>query len=168
MKSSLTKQIEALAQLLKANDLRLATAESCTGGGIAEALTSVAGSSVWFECGFVSYSNESKQSMLGVSAETLASQGAVSEAVVKEMAIGAVANSNAQVSVSVSGVAGPGGGTSDKPVGFVWIAWTQEGSVPSAACFHFQGDREQVRYQAIEAGIAGILKLLLADKKSSN
>ena len=137
MKSSLTTQIEALAQLLKANDLRLATAESCTGGGIAEALTSVAGSSAWFECGFVSYSNESKQS-------------------------------NAQVSVSVSGVAGPGGGTSEKPVGFVWIAWTQEGSVPSATCFHFQGGREQVRYQAIEAGIAGITELLLADKKSSN
>ena len=86
----------------------------------------------------------------------------------KEMAIGAVANSNAQVSVSVSGVAGPGGGTSEKPVGFVWIAWTQEGSVPSATCFHFQGGREQVRYQAIEAGIAGITELLLADKKSSN
>jgi nicotinamide-nucleotide amidase len=160
MKPSLTTQIKILAELLEAKGLRLATAESCTGGGIAEALTSVAGSSDWFECGFVSYSNESKQSMLGVSQESLARHGAVSEAVVKEMATGAVANSNAQVSVSVSGVAGPGGGTPEKPVGYVWIAWTQQAGKSSATCFHFQGDREQVRYQTIEAAIDGLIDLV--------
>ena len=97
MTQPLAENIEALAELLRAKNLRVATAESCTGGGIAQTLTSMAGSSGWFECGFVTYSNDSKQSMLGVNAQTLAEQGAVSEAVVKEMAAGAVANSNALI-----------------------------------------------------------------------
>ena len=159
MRRTLTTNIELLAQQLRANDLRMATAESCTGGGIAEALTSLAGSSDWFECGFVTYSNASKQSMLGVSEQTLADHGAVSEAVVKEMAVGAMARSNAQLTVSVSGVAGPGGGASDKPVGCVWLAWALEGVAVRAACFHFHGDRESVRCQAIEAALEGLMTL---------
>lgn len=160
MAQSLTTTIETLAQLLKVKGLRVATAESCTGGGIAEALTSIAGSSDWFECGFVTYSNASKQSMLDVQVATLAEHGAVSEAVVQEMAAGAVAHSNAQLAVSVSGVAGPDGGTPDKPVGCVWLAWFCGGQGQKTACFHFQGDREAVRYQAIEAAVQGLLELL--------
>lgn len=156
MTHPLTENIEALAGLLKAKKLRVATAESCTGGGIAKALTDLAGSSDWLECGFVTYSNESKQSMLGVEARTLDEQGAVSEAVVVEMALGAVARSNAQLAVAVSGVAGPGGGSAEKPVGTVWIAWALEDDI-CATCFHFQGDREAVRYQTIEAAVGGLI-----------
>ena len=156
MTQPLSENIETLAGLLKAKNLRVATAESCTGGGIAKALTDVAGSSDWFECGFVTYSNDSKQHMLGVDARTLDAQGAVSEAVVKEMALGALERSNAQLAVAVSGVAGPGGGTPEKPVGMVWIAWAFEEQV-EALCFHFQGDRESVRYQTIEAAIRGLI-----------
>lgn len=156
MTDSLIENIETLAGLLRAKKLRMATAESCTGGGIAKALTDLAGSSDWLECGFVTYSNESKQSMLGVEARTLDEQGAVSEAVVVEMARGVVARSNAQLAVAVSGVAGPGGGSVEKPVGTVWIAWVLEDEV-SATCFHFQGDRESVRYQTIEAAVAGLI-----------
>lgn len=156
MTHSLTENIEVLAGLLRTKKLRMATAESCTGGGIAKALTDLAGSSDWLECGFVTYSNESKQSMLGVEARTLNEQGAVSEAVVVEMALGAVARSNAQLAVAVSGVAGPGGGSAEKPVGMVWIAWALEDDV-STTCFHFQGDRESVRYQTIEAAVAGLI-----------
>lgn len=156
MTQSLTENIETLAKLLRTKNLRMATAESCTGGGIAKVLTDLAGSSGWFECGFVTYSNDSKQSMLGVEARSLEEQGAVSEAVVVEMARGAVVRSNAQLAVAVSGVAGPGGGSADKPVGTVWIAWALEEDV-SATCFHFQGDREAVRYQTIEAAVGGLI-----------
>ncbi len=152
----LTVKILRLAALLKADKRRLATAESCTGGGIAEALTALAGSSNWFECGFVTYSNESKQSMLGVTSSSLVEQGAVSEAVVKEMASGAVMRSRAQLAVAVSGVAGPAGGTPEKPVGTVWVAWADE-QRSWASCYHFQGDREAVRRQTIEAAIDGLL-----------
>src|SRR3990170_6882256 len=109
--------------LLKAHGLMLATAESCTGGGVAQAITDVAGSSAWFERGFVTYSNLAKQQMLGVSEATLKQYGAVSEAVVREMVAGALKNSTAQVALAVSGIAGPDGGTADKPVGTVWFAW---------------------------------------------
>lgn len=160
MAQLLTTTVQALAMLLRAKGMRMVTAESCTGGGIAEALTRVAGSSDWFECGFVTYSNGSKQSMLGVKDSTLAMHGAVSEATVMEMALGAVANSNAQVAVAVSGVAGPGGGTPDKPVGCVWLAWLCEGRGENTACLHFQGDREAVRCQAIDAALQGLLTLL--------
>lgn len=156
MTQSLTENIETLAELLRTKNLRMATAESCTGGGIAKVLTDLVGSSGWFECGFVTYSNDSKQSMLGVAARSLEEQGAVSEAVVVEMARGAVARSNAQLAVAVSGVAGPGGGSADKPVGTVWIAWALKEDV-SATCFHFQGDREAVRYQTIEAAVGGLI-----------
>jgi nicotinamide-nucleotide amidase len=136
----------------------LATAESCTGGWIAKTLTDVAGSSAWFERGFVTYHNRAKVEMLGVSTDTLARYGAVSEAVVREMAQGALAHSGAELAVSVSGVAGPGGGTAAKPVGTVWLAWARAGAATRATDFVFEGDREAVRRQAVEAALVGLLE----------
>ncbi len=115
--------VQELARELGGRGMKLATAESCTGGGIAQALTELAGASDWFDRGFVTYSNQAKMEMLGVNATTLERQGAVSEATVLEMARGALARSPADLSVAVSGVAGPGGGSDDKPVGTVWIGW---------------------------------------------
>lgn len=166
MQQLLTTKIETLAQQLNAKGLRVATAESCTGGGIAQVLTAVAGSSAWFECGFVTYSNASKHKMLGVPLETIENHGAVSEAVVVEMTAGALARSEAKLAVAVSGVAGPGGGSIDKPVGTVWLSWQLEGRLASSRCFHFQGDREAVRYQAIEVAIDGLIELLTEKVKS--
>jgi len=166
MQQSLTKKIETLAGQLIARGIRLATAESCTGGGIAQALTETSGSSDWFECGFVTYSNASKQSMLGVQLATLEKHGAVSEAVVAEMTAGALARSEAKLAVAVSGVAGPGGGSDDNPVGTVWLSWQLEGRLASSRRFHFQGDREEVRYQAIEAAVDGLIDLLAEKDKS--
>src|SRR3972149_9526878 len=117
---------------LKSHGLTLATAESWTGGGVAQAITDVAGSSAWFERGFITYSNLAKQQMRGVSEATLIQHGAVSEAVVREMVAGALANSAAQLALAVSGIAGPDGGTADKPVGTVWFVWgNQGGAAPS-------------------------------------
>ncbi len=138
--------------------LMLATAESCTGGWIAQAITSVPGSSQWFERGFVTYSNLSKTEMLGVAKTTLERFGAVSEETVREMARGALERSRAQVSVAVSGIAGPTGGTPDKPVGTVWIAWAFEDI--AARRFHFPGDRQAVRRQAVEEALRGIRALV--------
>jgi len=166
MQQLLIANIETLAQQLKARGLRVATAESCTGGGIAQALTAIAGSSDWFECSFVTYSNVSKHNMLGVQLESLEKHGEVSEAVVTEMTAGALARSEAKLAVAVSGVAGPGGGSDDKPVGTVWLSWQLEGRLASSRCFHFQGDREAVRYQAIEAAVDGLIKLLAEKDKS--
>jgi len=166
MQQLLTVNIKTLAKQLKDRGLRVATAESCTGGGLAQALTATAGSSEWFECGFVTYSNASKQKMLAVQPETLVNHGAVSEAVVAEMTAGALARSEAKLAVAVSGVAGPGGGSDDKPVGTVWLSWQLEGRLASSRCFHFQGDREAVRYQAIEAAVDGLIKLLAEKDKS--
>ncbi len=140
--------------------LMLATAESCTGGWIAEVVTEVSGSSQWFERGFVTYSNRAKQEMLGVAATTLAAHGAVSEAVVGEMAQGAVTHSQAQAAVAVSGVAGPTGGSSEKPVGTVCLAWVVPvtGLVTERYCF--QGDRQAIRQQAVETALLGLLRCL--------
>ncbi len=139
----------ALASALQKQRLILATAESCTGGGIAQALTGLSGASTWFDRGFVTYSNEAKEEMLGVQASTLASVGAVSEETALEMARGAITHSRAHVSVAVTGIAGPDGGTPDKPVGTVWIAWGQKLGYAEARCFHFDGDRDAVRQQTI-------------------
>ncbi len=138
----------------------LATAESCTGGGVAQALTAVAGSSSWFERGFVTYSNEAKQEMLGVHAETLKTFGAVSEATVREMADGALRHSRAQVTLSISGIAGPSGGTADKPVGMVCFGWAMHGRPTRTTTEHFSGDRAQVRDQAIRCALEGLLDVL--------
>lgn len=149
-----------LGGLLKSHGLMLATAESCTGGGVAEAITGVAGSSSWFERGFVTYSNLSKQQMLGVSEATLAQYGAVSEATVREMVAGALASSGAQVALAVSGIAGPDGGTPDKPVGTVWFAWGIKNAPVHAHRHQFSGNRAEVRSQAVRIALQGVVDLL--------
>ncbi len=141
---------------LKAAGLMLATAESCTGGWIAKVMTDTAGSSAWFERGSVTYSNESKAAMLGVRARTLEQFGAVSEAVVREMAEGAASWSQARVSVAVSGIAGPDGGSPEKPVGTVWIAWRWADGRVTAAGHLFKGDRDSVRFQAVLTALEGL------------
>jgi nicotinamide-nucleotide amidase len=151
---------EQVGDALRARGLMLATAESCTGGWVAEAITAVAGSSQWFERGFVTYSNEAKRELLGVRAETLAQYGAVSEAAVREMAEGTLARSRAQVAVAVSGIAGPGGGSLDKPVGTVCLGWAGAGAAVRTLRVQFAGDREAVRRQAVAAALQGVLDLL--------
>ncbi|GAB4359714.1 MAG: nicotinamide-nucleotide amidase [Methylohalobius crimeensis] len=146
-----------VGQCLRGKSLCLATAESCTGGWIAKCLTDVAGSSEWFERGFVTYSNQAKVEMLDVKAETLDRYGAVSEEVVAEMAAGALARSRAQVAVAVSGIAGPGGGTSDKPVGRVWLAWQVKDRPCRTERLQLSGDRENVRRQAVVWALEGVL-----------
>jgi nicotinamide-nucleotide amidase len=145
---------------LKANRLAMTAAESCTGGWIGQAVTMVPGSSKWFERGFVTYTNDAKQEVLGVSAETLNRSGAVSEPTVREMAAGALKASRAQVAVSVSGIAGPDGGTPKKPVGTVCIAWCREGEAPIAKTFRFAGDRDTVRRQSVIAALEGLIELV--------
>lgn len=149
-----------LGAALHAHGMMLATAESCTGGGVASAMTEIAGSSAWFERGFVTYSNQSKVEMLGVSTDTLTRFGAVSEATVREMVEGALHNSQAQISLAVSGIAGPGGGTTEKPVGTVWFAWGIKGGVSVARLHHLAGDRAEIRSQAVRIAVQGVLELL--------
>ena len=151
---------EQVGHALKARELMLVTAESCTGGGIGEAVTMVPGSSAWFERGFITYTNTAKREMLGVKTETLESDGAVSEQAVKEMVAGALANSHAQIAVAVSGIAGPAGGTPEKPVGTVWLAWARDDRAPVTETWRFTGDREAVRRQTVERALAGVLELL--------
>lgn len=134
---------------LKAKGATVTCAESCTGGWIAKVFTDISGSSAWFERGFVTYSNEAKQELVGVSADSLAQYGAVSEAVVREMAQGAQLAARADYAVSVSGIAGPDGGSADKPVGTVWFGFAGPGGVVVAKYKQFQGDREAVRRQSV-------------------
>ena len=145
---------------LKAHGLMLATAESCTGGAVAMAITDVAGSSAWFERGFITYANEAKQEMLGVTQETMIRHGAVSEAVVREMIAGALLHSHALVALAVSGIAGPAGGTADKPVGTVWFAWGIKGSQCMAQLHHLSGNRAEIRAQSVRIALQGVLALL--------
>ena len=151
-----------LGQALGARKLMLATAESCTGGWASMAVTAVPGSSDWFERGFVTYSDAAKQEMLGVKPGTLAAHGAVSEAAVRAMAQGAISRSGAQASLAISGVAGPGGGSAAKPVGLVCLAWALEGGECRSRCLQCQGDRGDVRRQAVVQALAGLLELLSA------
>jgi nicotinamide-nucleotide amidase len=153
-----------VGERLLSHGARVVTAESCTGGWLSKCLTDVAGSSDWVECGFVTYSNAAKMRDLGVAAETLRRHGAVSEAVVREMAQGALRVSGAQVAASISGVAGPTGGTPEKPVGTVWfgIAVQQGGSILiTAHGEHFGGDREAIRRASVEYALELILKAAL-------
>lgn len=143
-------------KLLKAKNLMLATVESCTGGGIAASLTDVPGSSEWFERGFVTYSNDSKRELVGVKRQTLAEHGAVSEAVAREMSVGALIHSNADVAVSVTGVAGPDGGTADKPVGTVWISWAERQGCSLAKLHNLHGDRAAIRDASIVSALNGL------------
>ena len=150
---------QQLAEVLVAKRLLVSTAESCTGGWIAKTLTDIAGSSAWFDCGMVAYSYEAKQAMLGVRPQTLEKEGAVSRETVIEMVSGALVHSAASMAVAVTGIAGPGGGTADKPVGTVWIGWKRRGGYPQAQVFHFAGDREAVRRQTIAAALSGLMPL---------
>jgi len=153
----LAKQLGAV--LLRAG-LRLSCAESCTGGYISKVITDIAGSSQWFERGFVTYTNQSKSELLAVPAELIAREGAVSEATVRAMAAGALRHSAAQRSLAVTGIAGPGGGRLDKPVGLVWFAWANaEGAVDSDQQY-FSGDRDAVRRQAVAYALQGVLMRL--------
>ena len=145
---------------LAARGVMLATAESCTGGWVAEAVTAISGSSGWFERGFVTYSNAAKESMLGVRPGTLDLHGAVSEAVAGEMACGALAHSRAQVAVAITGVAGPGGGSPDKPVGTVCFGWARAGAPARTETRHFDGDRTTVRRQSVRHALEGLLAVL--------
>ena len=151
---------ERVGRALKSRNLMLATAESCTGGWIAEAVTMVPGSSGWFERGYVTYTYISKREMLGVKGKTLARHGAVAEPVVREMAEGALDRSHAQVAVAVSGIAGPGGGTPGKPVGTVCFAWAAKGGATRAQTVRFAGGREAVRRRSVERALEGVLETL--------
>jgi nicotinamide-nucleotide amidase len=149
-----------LGEKLRSLEKTLVTAESCTGGWVAQAVTAVPGSSHWFDRGFVTYTNTSKQEMLGVRQETLEAFGAVSEQTVSEMAKGALQYSPGDISVAISGIAGPSGGSSDKPVGTVCMAWALKGDQPEATTYDFQGDREAVRRQAVIAAMKGLIERL--------
>ncbi len=149
-----------LGALLAQQGMMMAAAESCTGGWLAKAVTDVAGSSGWFDRGFVTYSNAAKQDMLGVRRETLEEHGAVSEATVRAMAEGALSHSLADVSVAISGIAGPGGATPTKPVGTVWMAWSRRHGETVTRHFRFEGDREAVRAQAVMAACEGMMAML--------
>ena len=154
-------EIEALArrlgERLTARKAMCAAAESCTGGLVAGAITDIAGSSGWFERGFVTYSNDAKMQLLGVARATLDAHGAVSEAVAREMAEGALARSGTQLAVAVTGVAGPGGGTAEKPVGMVCFAWADTTGT-RVATHHFPGDRAAVRRASVIAALEGLIR----------
>ena len=149
-----------VAQALKSANARLVTAESCTGGWAAQVVTSVAGSSGWFERGFVTYSDEAKRELLGVSEATLGRHGAVSEETAREMAAGALARSRGSVSLAITGVAGPAGGSAAKPVGTVCFAWMSQSGVQRSETCHFGGDRESVRRQSVIHALQGVMTLL--------
>mgnify|MGYP003650610750 CR=1 FL=1 len=159
----MTHDIEQLAQLLGqkllAKNWTISCAESCTGGGIGYAITSISGSSTWFNRGFITYSNEAKQQLLGVSAQTLANDGAVSAQTVEEMAQGAAHAANAQVAISVSGIAGPDGGSVEKPVGTVWFGFYIDGQTYKLMQL-FKGDRQQVRMKAVEFALSKVLRFM--------
>jgi nicotinamide-nucleotide amidase len=140
--------------------LMLVTAESCTGGWIAKTLTDLPGSSAWFDAGVVTYSYEAKEALLGVNPRTLERTGAVSEETALEMVSGALAHFGAGVAVAVTGIAGPSGGTTEKPVGTVWISWKRRGGYGHAQLFHFPGDREAIRRQTVAAALIGVRKAL--------
>ncbi len=149
--------VERLAQALLARGWQLATAESCTGGLIAATCTDLAGSSAWFDRGVVSYSNQAKTELLGVPAELITTHGAVSEAVARAMAEGVLSRSCAQLAVAVTGVAGPGGGSAEKPVGTVWLAWAAQGQPTKAERHWWAGDRAEVRRQTVRRALQGLL-----------
>lgn len=151
---------DQLGAALKARNLTLALAESCTGGMAAQTVTAIAGSSTWFDRGFITYSNQSKQEMLNVSTKTISTYGAVSEQTATEMALGALKNSHAKIAGSITGIAGPDGGTIEKPVGTVCFAWMGTHQPLQTITQHFQGDRHQIRQQAVVALLTNLLKSL--------
>lgn len=160
MESRLKPLARNVGEALLRRKLMLATAESCTGGWVAQVVTAVVGSSQWFERGFVTYSNAAKREMLGVENEILERYGAVSEETARAMAEGALHRSHAQITVAVSGIAGPGGGSEEKPVGTVCFGWAVAGRVVTSHTAHFIGDRTAVRWQAVTQALQGVLDLL--------
>jgi nicotinamide-nucleotide amidase len=162
MFNTLLKEADAVGKLFLAKNLSIVSAESCTGGQIAWLLTSIAGSSNWFERGFVTYSNEAKHENLGVPMELINTHGAVSEETALAMAEGALAHSKADVSIITTGVAGPAGGTVEKPVGTVWIAVCQRGAKAAAQKFLFSGDRLSIRDQTCMQALIGLKQILIA------
>jgi nicotinamide-nucleotide amidase len=147
-----------LGQRLSSRNAIVATAESCTGGGIAQAITGVAGSSQWFTHGFVTYNNQAKTQLLGVPAKLIIEQGAVSQAVVEAMAVGAAKQAQSDYAVSVSGIAGPDGGSPEKPVGTVWIGWKLPENTVLSQLFVFEGDRNSIRNQTVEKALEELIK----------
>ena len=159
MKHDFYKLAKQLGAILEAKGLMLATAESCTGGQIAQVVTCVSGSASWFERGFITYSNTAKQEMLGVHAETLEKYGAVSEQTAREMAEGVLLHSHAQISLAVTGIAGPTGGTKEKPVGTICFAWAGVDMPTRSEQKHFQGDRTGIRDQATIFALKALLEI---------
>lgn len=147
-----------LGDLLRKHGWRLALAESCTGGWAAQTVTAIPGSSLWFERGFVTYSNPSKIEMLGVLPETLRLHGAVSEHTAREMALGAMRHSHAQCAAAITGIAGPEGGTADKPVGTVCFAWVSPATI-KITTLHLSGSRQEIRHQSVECALRGLIEL---------
>lgn len=160
----MNKEIEVLSEelgaILTRKHLKIATAESCTGGGLGFALTSIAGSSAWYERGFITYSNEAKMELLDVNHQTLETYGAVSEETARAMAVGALVNSQADISIAITGIAGPGGGTPDKPVGTVWIAYAGKQLSTDAEVNIFPGDRRAVRDATIQRALQHLITFI--------
>jgi nicotinamide-nucleotide amidase len=152
---------DQLGDCMKARGKSLAAAESCTGGWLAKIITDIPGSSAWFVGSVVSYSNEAKQNLLGVRADTLTEFGAVSGETVLEMTEGVFAHTDADVAVSISGIAGPDGGTVDKPVGLVWLCWGKRGKGMFANHYHFEGGRDEVRRQSVQQALENLSDLLI-------
>jgi nicotinamide-nucleotide amidase len=166
MTKSTRKLAADLGRVLVARGWRVATAESCTGGLVAGAITDIAGSSDWFERGFVTYSNEAKVDLLGVRPETLSRFGAVSEATAREMVAGALERSRADIAVAITGVAGPAGGTPEKPVGLVWVAWGPREGAGDAVSYRFAGDRAAVREASVAVALTGLIERVAPARRS--
>lgn len=149
----------ALGVVLKSNNSILALAESCTGGLASAAITDVAGSSTWFDRGFITYSNAAKESMLSVQTNTLETFGAVSVETALEMALGALANSHATIAASITGIAGPSGGSKEKPIGTVCFAWATKDGASTSAIEHFSGNRQAIRHQAVIRALSGLIDI---------
>ncbi len=164
--AALRARAEALGSALRLHHHSLVTAESCTGGWIAKMVTDIPGCSDWFDCGIAAYSYEAKQALLSVRAETLMEHGAVSQETCMEMVSGALIHSGASLAVAVTGIAGPSGGTPEKPVGTVWIGWKRRGGYPETRVFHFAGDRDAVRRQTVATALDGLMQLLDAPRRS--
>ncbi len=160
MDNALFELAEQLGQDLKVKGHKIATAESCTGGWIAQAITEVPGSSAWFDRGFVTYSNNAKVQMLGINPQTLEQHGAVSPDVAKEMAAGALTNSEADWAIAVTGIAGPDGGSTEKPVGTVFVAWQHKRGLSKVTKFQFSGDRQQIRRSTVMEALTTMIYLL--------
>lgn len=160
LEQTLLDTVRLVGRKLKQKKEMLVTAESCTGGWVGQVVTSVAGTSQWYDRGFITYSNASKREMLGVSTTTLARFGAVSEQTARAMAEGALQHSQARFALSITGIAGPEGGTAEKPVGYVCFAWAGQKLDTASECIRFDGDRQQVRMQAVHHALAGVAQFM--------